>query len=54
MDQISREATEIELQPNNTNKENSFFLSQAWKPLIHDLKEQRQSHTEVSAPSNGP
>jgi hypothetical protein len=31
------------------NREDGFFPSQAWKPLIRDLKEWRQSHDEVSA-----
>jgi hypothetical protein len=42
------------LHPNNMNREDGFSLSWAWKPLIRDLREWRQSHTEVSVPSNGP
>jgi hypothetical protein len=54
MDQNLRVVTEIELQPHNMNKEDGFSVSRAWKHLIHDLKEWRPSHTEVSALSNGP
>jgi MarR-like DNA-binding transcriptional regulator SgrR of sgrS sRNA len=54
MDQIMREVTEIELHPNNMDREDSFSLSWAWKPLIHDLKEWRQSHAKVGASSGGP
>jgi hypothetical protein len=38
MDRIVREATEIELHPNDVNREVGFCLSKSWKPLICSLK----------------
>jgi hypothetical protein len=38
MDHIVREAIEIELHPNNMNREMCFCLSSSWKPLICSLK----------------
>jgi hypothetical protein len=38
MDHIVRKAIEIELHPNNRNREIGFFLSKSWKPLICFLK----------------
>jgi hypothetical protein len=32
----------------NMNRKDGFSLSRAWKPLIRDLKERRQSLTEES------
>jgi predicted GIY-YIG superfamily endonuclease len=38
MDRMIRKATEIQLHPNNMNREDGLHLSRSQKPLIHSLK----------------
>jgi hypothetical protein len=54
MDQILRQVTEIEVKPDNMDREDGFSLSQTWKPLIHDLREQRQYQAKVQPHPVGP
>jgi len=42
LDHLVREATKIEMYPNNINRDGGFNLSKSWKPLLHELKERRQ------------
>jgi hypothetical protein len=43
MERLIREATEIELHPQNINSEEGLHLSKAWKPFLHKIKQKRRT-----------
>jgi hypothetical protein len=54
MDRIIREVIEIELHPNNINREHRFSLSRSQRALIHDLREWKQALNKNMMLPSGP
>jgi hypothetical protein len=42
MERLIGEAIEIEMHPNNINRDGGTNLSKSWKPLLQKLKKKRQ------------
>ena len=51
MDQIVKEAIEIQLHPEHFNKESGFILSRTWQPVISLLKQSPQPG--IDSPGQG-
>jgi hypothetical protein len=45
MDRLSRETIEIEMHPNNINREEGFNVSRSWQPLLRRFKYKRRPET---------
>jgi hypothetical protein len=54
MERIVREAIQIELQPNNINREDGFSLSRSWKPLVQVLRKHKPAPNNNTTPSAEP